>query len=44
MALPKEPVATKFSCGFLADGGGGDPLALQYCETNEDAEFFSRFN
>lgn len=26
MALRREPVATKFSCGFLADGGGGDPL------------------
>lgn len=26
MALLRESVATKFSCGFLADGGGGDPL------------------
>lgn len=26
VALQREPVATKFSCGFLADGGGGDPL------------------
>lgn len=26
MALPRESVATKFSCGFLEDGGGGDLL------------------